>query len=341
MSAIGPTVARRPFLSLLLVSLLGASLMLALALSVLPRPLNHIVERCTGDGGCMALVRTGRLWVGPLLLALLPWSIFHGFRKGAGQLRATRRALGCLGRSGEADPHGALHALSSELGLARRIDIVPCTALVALCRGYIRPRIVLSTATLALLTSAELAAVLRHERRHLRGRHPLQLLVARTLAAALPFLPVVRELARILPRAQELAADRTVIQAGQRGALGRALLVMQGAMGDQAAGAPLVLGMSGALDARVDQLVGATGTYIGVSRSALIRTALFFGTGIGFLLLGAVGVPGESALATFLTVPSWPPGYPWHGLLVSTVLCARALECLASIVSLNQGGSTA
>ncbi len=334
-------MARRPFLSLLLVSILAASLMLALALSVLPRPLNHLVERCTGDGGCMALVRAGRLWVGPLLVALLPWSVFHGLRKGAGQLWATRRALACLGVGRQAEPDSAVHALSNELGLARRIDIVPSTALLALCRGYIRPRIVLSTATLAILSKAELAAVLRHERMHLRGRHPLQLLVARTLAAALPFLPIVRELARILPRAQELAADRTVIQAGQRGALGRALLVMQDAMGDQGAGPLLVLGMSGALDARVDQLVGATRTYVGVTRSALVRTALFFGVGISFLILGSVGVPSESAVTAFFRIPSWPPGDPWHGLLVATILCAVALELMVSIATMDQVGSRA
>jgi BlaR1 peptidase M56 len=289
----------------------------------------------------MALLRAGRLWVGPLLLALLPWSVFHGFRKGAGQLWATRRALLCLGVDHRTVPDGVLRALSSELGLARRIDIVPSNALVALCRGYIRPRIVLSTATLTLLTTAELAAVLRHERRHLRGRHPLQLLVARTLAAALPFLPIVRELSRVLPRAQELAADRTVIQAGQRSALGRALLVMQGTMGEQAAGSPLVLGMSGALDARVDQLVGATGTTVGVTRSALVRTTLFFAIGIGFLILGTVGAPSESAMATFLRVPSWPPGYPWHGLLLATILCVVALEFIASVITADQVGSRA
>jgi Zn-dependent protease with chaperone function len=338
MSAIGPTVARRPFPAIIVVSVLAVALMLALAFSVLPRPINHIVERCTGDGGCMALVRAGRMWVGPLLLALLPWSIFHGCRKGARQLRATRRVLLCLGVGSRVEPGDELRALAGELGLAGRIDLVPSTARLALCRGYLRPRIVLSTATLALLSPAELAAVLRHERRHVRGRHPLQLLVARTLAAALPFLPIVGELARLLPRAQELAADRTVIQAGQRGALSRALLAMQGSMGDQIAGPPLALGMSGALDARVDQLVGAAHSSVGVTRPALVRSALFFVVGIGILVLGFIGIPSESAVATFFRIPSWPLGYPWHGLLLSTILCAVGLELAATVVALDQVG---
>ncbi len=70
-------------------------------------------------------------------------------------------------------------------------------------------------------------------------------------------------------------------------------------MGDQTAGASLALGMSGALDARVDQLVGAGGTQVAVTRSAMVRTALFFVIGLGILVLGSVGVPSESIGATF------------------------------------------
>jgi hypothetical protein len=116
---------------------------------------------------------------------------------------------------------------------------------------------------------------------------------------------------------------------------------MQGAMGDQVGVPPLVLGMNGALDARVDQLIGTARTEVGVTRSALFRTALFFAMGLALLILGSVGVPRESAVAIFFSVPSWPPGYPWHGLLLSTILCAAALEFVTMVTALGQVGNRA
>jgi glucose-6-phosphate-specific signal transduction histidine kinase len=99
--------------------------------------------------------------------------------------------------------------------------------------------------------------------------------------------------------------------------------------------------MSGALDARVDQLVGAAHSPVAVTRSALVRSALFFVVGIGILVIGFIGVPSESVVATFFRIPSWPPAYPWHGLLLSTILCAVGLELAASVVAMDQVGSRA
>ncbi|MGH2387449.1 MAG: M56 family metallopeptidase [Chloroflexota bacterium] len=322
-------MARRPFACLVFLALLGMALMMAVALSVLPRPIHHAIERCSENGGCMALVRAGRMWIGPLLVALVPWSLFHGVRSGIGQWHGTHRALSRLGARTDSPPAGPLRDLCDELGLAGKVDVVDTAAPMALCRGYLRPRVVLSTGTIALLPAAELAAVLRHEQAHLRRRHPLQLLIARSLAASLPFIPVLRELARALPQAQELAADRSVIAAGQRSALGRALIVMFSAMGDRPSPAPLALGMSGALDARMDQLVGASCTGVPVSRQALIRSTLFFAVGIALLLLGTPGLSGGPTALTFFPAAMWPAANPWHGLLLPTVLGAALIEGVA------------
>lgn len=59
------------------------------------------------------------------------------------------------------------------------------------------------------LTPAEVAAVLEHERAHVRGRHHLLLAAAETVAGALPFLPLAREAPTALRDLVELAADAT------------------------------------------------------------------------------------------------------------------------------------
>ncbi|MEI2690418.1 MAG: M48 family metalloprotease [Anaerolineae bacterium] len=70
-----------------------------------------------------------------------------------------------------------------------------------------RPRIWLSSGLLALLDDAELAAVLRHERHHLRRRDPLRVLLARSVAQGLFFLPAAGALCDRYMQAKEREAD--------------------------------------------------------------------------------------------------------------------------------------
>lgn len=67
--------------------------------------------------------------------------------------------------------------------------------------------IVVTTAALELLRPPALAAVLAHERAHLRGRHHHVIATLNTLAAALPRLPLMREAARSVPALLEMCAD--------------------------------------------------------------------------------------------------------------------------------------
>jgi len=57
------------------------------------------------------------------------------------------------------------------------------------------------------LPAVQVAAVLDHERAHVRGRHHLLLGVARALAAALPWLPLARRSPAYVAAAVELSAD--------------------------------------------------------------------------------------------------------------------------------------
>lgn len=67
--------------------------------------------------------------------------------------------------------------------------------------------IVVTTAALDLLKPPALAAVLAHERAHLRGRHHHVIATLNTLAAALPRLPLMRAAARSVPTLLEMCAD--------------------------------------------------------------------------------------------------------------------------------------
>jgi beta-lactamase regulating signal transducer with metallopeptidase domain len=64
--------------------------------------------------------------------------------------------------------------------------VVDHPAAAAYCVPGLRSRIVISAGTLDLLDSAELAAVLAHERAHLRARHDLVLLPFSALGRAFP-----------------------------------------------------------------------------------------------------------------------------------------------------------
>ncbi|OBA94550.1 peptidase M56 [Mycolicibacterium fortuitum] len=67
--------------------------------------------------------------------------------------------------------------------------------------------IVVTTAALDLLKPPALAAVLAHERAHLRGRHHQVIATLNTLAAALPRLPLMRAAAQSVPALLEMCAD--------------------------------------------------------------------------------------------------------------------------------------
>lgn len=70
-----------------------------------------------------------------------------------------------------------------------------------------RSAVVVTTATLEILDEAGLAAVLAHERAHLRGRHHHIIAVLKALAAALPRLPLLRAAAHSVPALLEMCAD--------------------------------------------------------------------------------------------------------------------------------------
>jgi Zn-dependent protease with chaperone function len=96
---------------------------------------------------------------------------------------------------------------------------------VAYCLAGRQPMVVLTTGTLRVLSPAQLAAVLAHERAHLASRHHPLMAVARAGRLALPFVPLLREADAQVPRLAELHADAAAARAGDPGLLAAALVI--------------------------------------------------------------------------------------------------------------------
>jgi len=110
------------------------------------------------------------------------------------------------------------------LGCADQVDAVAGDEAFAVAYGLIRPRILVSTGLAAVLTPAEISAVLAHEREHLRRRDPLRMLAARLVAAWGCYLPAARWLAGRATLRRELAADRAAARSTGPNILAGALL---------------------------------------------------------------------------------------------------------------------
>ncbi len=142
---------------------------------------------------------------------LLPVGIIGSFVFMAGltlirQWRATWRLLDRLASYRVPVP-GRLARIAREVGLEDRIDCVSDVVIAPFCYGFIRPRVCVPVALLALLDDSELRAVLRHEGYHAQSRDPLKVWLSRALARGLYFLPLAGDLRDSYLAAKEVAAD--------------------------------------------------------------------------------------------------------------------------------------
>jgi hypothetical protein len=148
--------------------------------------------------GIVALMRLLCLGASAALLVLLCWVLIAS--TGA-MLRDRRRQRALLSLLAHGDPKvpGAL--------------VVDHPAAAAYCVPGLRSRIVISAGALDLLDQAELAAVLAHERAHLRERHDLVLLPFTALARAFPWSVLVqRSYASVALLVEMLADDHAARQ---------------------------------------------------------------------------------------------------------------------------------
>ena len=151
-----------------------------------------------GSGGAgrrwdiLTAFRLASLIAGIVLLALLCWILVAAV---AAVLRARHRQRALLGLLAHDDPKvpGAL--------------VVDHPAAAAYCVPGLRSAIVISAGALDLLDQAELAAVLAHERAHLRARHDLVLLPFTALLRAFRWSAITREANREVALLVEMMAD--------------------------------------------------------------------------------------------------------------------------------------
>jgi Zn-dependent protease with chaperone function len=144
-------------------------------------------------GGAVILaVRLACLAAGLALLTLLCWVLLAAL---AAALQARRRQRTLLTLLAHGDPKvpGAL--------------VVDYPSAAAYCLPGLRSRIVVSVGTLELLGRRELAAVLAHERAHLRERHDLVLLPFTALRRAFPRSATCTDAHRAVALLVEMLAD--------------------------------------------------------------------------------------------------------------------------------------
>ncbi|MEV0621922.1 M56 family metallopeptidase [Nonomuraea sp. NPDC050404] len=150
--------------------------------------------------------------------------------------------------------------------------IVDHPAVAAYCVPGRQAAIVLSTGTLGLLRAGELAAVLAHERAHLRERHDLALLPFTVLERAFPWSRTVAAMRRQAATLVEMRADDSAARAHGHATLSAALRrfracdrlpVPLGTLG----------GIDGDIDARLDRLTAPARTPL-LLRALLLSAAL-------------------------------------------------------------------
>jgi Zn-dependent protease with chaperone function len=192
---------------------------------------------------------------------------------------ALRAAAGYRGLRRLARDHSrplpiAMRSAVAALGLAGSVEAVAAAEPFAVTVGLVRPRILVSDQLARALSAAELAAVLAHERCHLRHRDPARLLAARLLAAYGWYLPAARWLAGRVALHRELAADRAALTRAGRGVLAGALLKLAALPACPAvAAASPASDPTGSLEARVAQLENGRPARPRLSASQVLATA--------------------------------------------------------------------
>jgi hypothetical protein len=140
----------------------------------------------------ITLVQITCLAAGFTLLSILWWMLVMAF---AAVVQARRRQRELLALLAHGDPK------------APGVLVVDHPVAAAYCLPGIRSRIVVSVGTLDLLAPAELAAVLAHERAHVRARHDLVLIPFTSLRRTFPRSRVIAQSSRTVALLVEMMAD--------------------------------------------------------------------------------------------------------------------------------------
>jgi Zn-dependent protease with chaperone function len=224
--------------------------------------------------GGLGPTRLVGLAAGVVLLAVLCWILLAA---SASVLRARQRQRELLSLLARGDPKvpGAL--------------VVDHPAAAAYCLPGLRPEIVISAGALDLLDADELAAVLAHERAHLRERHDLVLLPFSALLRAFSWAGIATRAYRAVGLLLEMHADDQVLRQRPARGLATALLRVGAAGGGGVpAGALAVAGQQAECEvaARVIRLLRPLPGLSGAARAlVLTMSAVLVAAPVALLVL--------------------------------------------------------
>jgi len=196
-----------------------------------------------GAWGLLTMIRIACLGAGIVLLLLLCW-VLVAASAAVFRSRQRQRALLSLLAHGDPKVPGAL--------------VLDHPAAAAYCVPGLRSAIVISAGALDLLDQAELAAMLAHERAHLRERHDLVLLPFTALLRAFRWSRIARQAHAAVALLVEMHADDCALRQRPARELATALLRVGAAGGGGAPAGALAAseaGSGGEVTARVTRLL--------------------------------------------------------------------------------------
>lgn len=281
--------ANRSFAALFGASLLAGMFILCGAVGCV---LAGLVVAEVAAGRIGSLSEDGR-WTAAIFVAVVGAGAVVGLGSFARQLSASRR----LGRrvTELTVPADALKGAADRARMRHRVALVDCEEPFSFAYGALTPRVVVSRGLVELASEDELAAVLEHERYHVRNLDPLKVLFARALPPTFFYLPALRLFEQRYAAGRELAADRLAVRrCGRKPLVGALFKVVRGPEWPEL-GVAAAIGGPELLDMRIAQL--EAGTEPRLERLSPARVAATAAAGLVLTGLFAVSVSSFGGLA--------------------------------------------
>jgi Zn-dependent protease with chaperone function len=233
-----------------------------------------IVSRASHHGLGAVIAGSHSLLPAVLFVALVCIGIALGVRSLWRQVNASQRLAERV-QSLTLPLPAQLAGTAASAGLEGRVILVDAREWFSFTYGALTPRVAVSRGLYEGVSQSELAAVLEHERYHVRNLDPLKVLLVRALPAMFLFLPALSALRSRYVAGRELAADRRAVQACGRTPLAAALLKVVRGPAWRELDVAAAIGGPELLDVRVAQLEsGKEPPLAGMSAAGTMLTML-------------------------------------------------------------------
>jgi Zn-dependent protease with chaperone function len=170
---------------------------------------------------------------------------------------------------------GVTPAAAGACAHERDLRVLEVAQPLAYCLPGVRSRVVVSEGTLDSLSDTEVAAILSHERAHLRARHDLVLEAFTAAHAAFPRFVRSANALHAVQLLVELLADDAAVRAAGRAPLARALVTCASGrtpLGALAAGSAHTLLRVRRLSGSGNSLIWSTAAYLAAAAVLVVPT---------------------------------------------------------------------